>query len=424
MGWFTDQAWLDNSIGVVLAVVIAIVVHLVIRGSIVRIIEREIRESPIRWDDVLLDRNVPRRMALMLPVVVVFVLVGVVPEADPELVDAVRRVCLALMALVGVLVVSAVLNAADDIYQTHYEEARQRPIKGYLQVLNLLVFGVGGVLIVSALAGRSPVVILSGIGALTAILLIVFQDSISSLVSSVQLRSNDAIHVGDWIEVPSHGIDGEVIDLSLHTLTVQNADNTVTTLPIRQLTDGSFTNWRAMYEAGGRRIQRAIHLDLTTIRFLTEAEIADLSTWELLHEPLGRRMAEIAADDARPVPAGVRPSRRGVTNVGAFRAYVEAYIGRHPDLHHDGMTVLVRPLAPGPEGLPIEIYAFARETSMVGFEAIQAELFDHLLAVVPDFGLRVFQNPTGRDFGRLADLPSLGAVAAGPLGAVGPEATR
>lgn len=405
MGWFAAQAWLADAVGVSIAVAVAGVVHLALRRSVIRLIEREIRESPVRWDDVLLARNVPRRVGLLVPLLTVFVLVGLLPDADPGLVDGIRRVTLATIVLVIVLVLSAVISAADDIYMTHYPHARERPIKGYLQVVNLLVFGLGAVLIVSALADRSPVVILSGIGALTAILLLVFQDSVTSLTASVQLRSEDTLHVGDWIEVPSSGIDGEVLDVSLHTVTVRNADNTVTSLPIRQLVQGSFTNWRAMYEAGGRRIQRAIHLDLTSIRFLTEEEIVHLSSWELLHDELRERLHEIAADEARPVPAGVRPSRRGVTNVSAFRTYAEAYIQRHPDLVHDGMTALVRPLAPGPDGLPIEIYAFANQTSMVGFEAVQAELFDHLVAVLPDFGLRIFQNPTGRDFGRLVELP-------------------
>jgi miniconductance mechanosensitive channel len=420
VGWFPDVMWLDRSIGVLLIVAVAAAMHLVTRRVVVRVVEREIRESPIRWDDVLLARNVPRRVGLLVPIVVVFLLVGFAPNADPDLIDAVRRVCLAALAMVVTLVISALLNAADDIYQTHYPEAADRPIKGYLQIVNLLVFAIGAVLVVAALADRSPVVVLSGIGALTAVLLLVFQDSLSSLVSSVQLRANDALHVGDWIEVPSHGIDGEVIDLSLHSVTVRNADMTVTSLPVRELTGGSFTNWRAMYEAGGRRIQRSIHLDLTTIRFLTEDEIAALATWELLHEPFEQRMTEIARDDARPVPAGVRPSRRGLTNVSAFRTYAQAYIQRHPGLHHEGMTVLVRPLAPGPEGLPIEVYAFANETGWVAFEDIQAELFDHLLAVVPDFGLRVFQNPTGNDFGRLGPAVGNGApqLAAGAVGPV------
>lgn len=391
--------WMANALGVTTLVVAAAVVHLLVRPALLRLLEREIRVSPIRWDDVLLTRHVPERLALLLPVALLYVGIGLVPEISPAVVDASRRVLHVAVVACLLLTLFALTRAADDIYVAHYADARARPITGYLQLVNLLGVAVAAVLVVAALSGRSPVVVLSGLGAMMAVVLLVFADSIAGLVASVQIRSNDLLHVGDWIEVD--GVEGEVVDVMLHSVRIRNSDMTETTLPVQDLVSSTFTNWRHMYEAGGRRIMRAIHIDLTTVRFLSDEELDVLMRKELLHEPLAKQRAELAIDESRPAVPGVLPFRRRITNVGAFRTYADAYLRRNVSLHHDDMTVLVRPLASGPEGLPIEVYAFATETSFVGFESVQAEIFDHLLAVVPEFGLRVFQNPTGQDLTRL-----------------------
>lgn len=414
--------WVGNVVGVAVLLCVALALHLVIRPIMLRKLDREITESPIRWDDVLSSRRVPARLAGLLPLMVLYIGVGFVPDVDPGFVDGSRRVLQVAVVMCLLLTIFALTRAADEIYITHYADARSRPIKGYLQLMNLVGLGVAAVLIVSSLSGRSPVVILSGIGALMAVLLLVFADSISGLVASVQIRSNDLLHVGDWIEVD--GVEGEVIDVMLHSVRVRNSDMTETTLPVRDLVSGTFTNWRAMYESGGRRIMRAIPVDLTTVRFLTDVELDALATRELLHAPLAEHRAALAVDHAREVPQGMLPFRRQITNVGAFRMYAEAYLRRHPSLHHDDRTVLVRPLTPSPNGLPIEVYAFATETSFVGFETVQAEIFDHLLAIIPEFGLRVFQNPTGQDLARMAmpaitaDTPRPTVLAASPTSAM------
>jgi miniconductance mechanosensitive channel len=305
-----------------------------------------------------------------------------------------------------VFVISALLNAADEIYEMHYDPTRNRPIKGYLQILNTLVFLGGAIVIVAILADKSPLVLLGGLGALTAILLLVFQDTITGFVASVQLQNYDVVRQGDWIEAAEYGADGEVVDVTLHTVKILNADRTMVTIPTSKLTQGGFTNWRPIYEGGGRRIMRSIRLDVSMVRFLTPAEVERCRSWELLHDWIEARLAGIEAEAAgdRNLPPGVTPHRRGITNIGAFRAYAEAFVRRHPRIHGDGgdLTALVRVKEATPDGVPVEVYAFATETGFEAFEEVQAEVFDHLLAIVPEFGLRVFQNPTGADMARLA----------------------
>jgi len=401
--------WAETGIGVAVAVAVSLAVYLVLRTKILRILEREILESPVRWDDSLLRRRVPQRVALLLPAVLAFLLVGLAPDDDPDVIVGAQRVLLAIVVLVSVFVISALFNAADEIYEAHYDPTRNRPIKGYLQILNTLVFITGAVLIVATLADRSPLVLLGGLGALTAILLLVFQDTITGFVASVQLQNYDVVRQGDWIEAPEYGADGEVVDVTLHTVKILNADRTMVTIPTSRLTQGGFTNWRPIYEGGGRRIMRSIRLDVSMVRFLAAEETERFSRWELLHDWVSARTAEIDAEVASDpdLPDGVVAHRRGITNVGAFRAYAEAFVRRHPQIHGDGgvdgaLTALVRVKEATPEGLPVEVYAFARETSFERFEEVQAGVFDHLLAVVPEFGLRVFQNPTGADMSRLA----------------------
>ncbi|MGK2948960.1 MAG: mechanosensitive ion channel family protein [Acidimicrobiales bacterium] len=395
----------ETGIWVAGAIAASLLLYLILRTKILRVLEREIIESPVRWDDALLRRRVPQRVALLLPAVIAFVAVGVVPEDDPDVVVGTQRVLLAIVVLVGMFVISALLNAADEIYEMHYDPTRNRPIKGYLQIINTIMFLGGSILIVAVLADRSPLVLLGGLGALTAILLLVFQDTITGFVASVQLQNYDVVRQGDWIEAADFGADGEVVDVTLHTVKILNADRTMVTIPTKSLTQGGFTNWRPIYEGGGRRIMRSIRLDVSMVRFLSDAEVARFATWELLHDWVDAKQEAIQAEvvsDAN-LPAGVIPHRRGMTNIGAFRAYAEAFVRSHPKIHGDGgdLTALVRVKEATPDGVPVEVYAFARETSFEAFEEVQAEVFDHLLAVVPEFGLRVFQNPTGADMSRL-----------------------
>ena len=314
----------------------------------------------------------------------------------------VRRLSLAWVVVALTRAAGGLLNALNDIYVESYAEAGNRPIKGYLQVVSLFLHVAAGIMVVSVLASLNPLVFLGGLGALTAVLMLVFKDTILSLVASVQIMSNDMIRIGDWVEMPQANADGDVIDIALHTVKIQNWDKTISAVPTHKFISESFKNWRGMSESGGRRISRAIHLDMNSIHFLSGEEITELSRLEFLHDYLNAKRKELEVANQRDVPGeDVVPDQRRLTNVGTFRAYVLHYLGGHPKIHQE-MTLLVRQRPPGPQGLPLEIYCFSNDTVWANYEALQADIFDHLIASLPEFGLRIFQEPTGGDVKSLA----------------------
>ena len=362
------------------------------------------------WDDRLVERGVFGRLARVIPAVVVYLGIGPALEAGgaaptvgtPLLVwTFVRRVAAAYIAFAVARAFGAFLDAVNDIYNESYAEAKSRPIKGYLQVATLVAHLAAAVVIVAVLAGRSPVVFLSGLGALAAVLMLVFRDTILSLVASIQIASNDMIRIGDWVSVPQAGCDGEVIDIALHTVKVQNWDKTISTIPTHRFITESFKNWRGMSESGGRRIKRSLRLDMNSVRFLNEDEIEELSRRELLHDHMRDSVSAVARynEEKAAGDTGIIPEIRRLTNLGTFRIYVQKYLEAHPRTHK-GMTLLTRQLAPGPEGVPIEVYCFSNDTAWASYEGFQADIFDHLIAILPEFGLRPFQSPGGSDFSR------------------------
>lgn len=320
----------------------------------------------------------------------------------PELVQTVLlNVCNAYMVLMGAMTVSGVLTLLNQLYQRQ-PEARHKPIKGYIQVLKIAVYAVAVVLMIAALLDKSPLILLSGLGAMAAVLMLVFQDTILSLVASVQISSNDVIRVGDWVEMPQLNADGDVIDIALHTVKIQNWDKTITTIPTRRFMTDPFKNWRGMQESGGRRIKRSLLLDQQSVSFLSEAQLNQLRCWQPLTDYLDDKQADIAKFNQDLTAKGLHDiNGRRLTNLGTFRAYVRNYLQQHSELHPE-MTKLVRQLPPSPDGLPLEIYCFTATTSWEAYENIQADIFDHLLAILPSFGLRVAQRPTGHDVQGLA----------------------
>ena len=337
-----------------------------------------------------------RRMANVVPALVITLGIRYVPGLPETVVVVVVNVANAFIVLTLAIAVANMLDMANDVYQSR-PDAATRPIKGYLQVLKILIYAVAVLLMIATLLDRSPIILLSGLGALAAVLMLVFQDTILSLVASVQISSNDIIRVGDWVEMPQLNVDGDVIDIALHTVKVQNFDRTVTTIPTKRFITDSFKNWRGMQESGGRRIKRAIFLDQTSVRFLSSDEKQHLGDLSLLGEYLSAKQKEINDWNSALADKGKQPANtRRITNLGTFRAYVERYLRKHPRIHQK-MTIIVRHLSPGPEGLPIEIYCFTNTTDWVDYEDIQADIFDHLLSILPEFGLRVFQQPSGSD---------------------------
>lgn len=391
--------WLETLIGLALLVAAATAANMLLKPLIVRVLTRIMDglSQKVSREDAL---PVARRLANILPAVVVSEGVVLVPHLPPAVETVARNVCSASVILMGAMALSAALNLLNEIYQRR-PAAANRPIKGYLQVVKILAYAAAVVLMAAALMERSPLLLLSGLGAMTAVLMLVFKDTLLSLVASVQLASNDMLRVGDWIEMPQLNADGDVIDISLHTVKVQNWDKTITTIPTQRLISDSFKNWRGMRQAGGRRIKRSLMIDQTSVRFLTDAERQALRRFALLDPYLDRKQAEIDAWNAELLAQGRDPvNTRRVTNLGTFRAYVQAYLQAHPRIAKD-MTLMVRQLQPTPEGLPMEVYCFTATTVWTEYEGIQADIFDHLYAILPEFGLRVFQAPAGADLAAL-----------------------
>ncbi|MBT2768422.1 mechanosensitive ion channel family protein [Stenotrophomonas sp. ISL-67] len=330
------------------------------------------------------------RLANVVPSMVIGAGIRIVPDLPPELVKFIIGACTAWAALTVALAISHALDAANELYERR-PDSRNKPIKGYLQVVKIVVFVAAGLVIVSELLGLKVGPLVTGLGAATAVLMLIFQDTILSLVASVQISGDGRVRLGDWIEMPSQNADGDVIDIALHTITVQNWDKTITTIPTKKLVTESFKNWRGMQEAGGRRIKRALYLDQHSVGFVDAQALQRLEQFAVLGDYLREKQAELTQWNTQLQAQGVAAvNARRVTNLGTFRAYVERYLRQHPGIHTD-MTLLVRQLQPTTEGLPLEVYCFTRTTAWAGYEGIQSDVFDHLLAILPAFGLRVFQ---------------------------------
>ncbi|WP_068829805.1 mechanosensitive ion channel family protein [Pseudomonas sp. BMS12] len=345
------------------------------------------------------DSGMIKRLSNVVPALILISGVHLLPNLPEAVTSVVVNVASAFIVLTVALAISALLDIINTLYQLR-RDAHLRPIKGYLQVVKIAVFAIATILIIASLIDRSPLILLSGLGAMAAVLLLIFQDTLLSLVASVQISSNDIIRVGDWVEMPQLNADGDVIDIALHTVKVQNWDKTISTIPTKRFITDAFKNWRGMEESGGRRIKRCLHLDQNSVHFLSAEQQDELRGVELLTDYLNDKQAELLASNAeRNDP---RNTRR-LTNLGTFRAYVERYLRQHPGIHQQ-MTLMTRQLQPGADGLPLEIYCFTNTTTWLAYEGIQADIFDHLLAILPAFGLRVFQNPSGVDFRALADV--------------------
>ena len=302
--------------------------------------------------------------------------------------------------IILLLVVDALLDSVVEIHERK-DSTRHLPLKGVAQGAKLIAFLFGGVLILSIILDRSPLYFLSGLGAVTAILLVVFRDAILGLVAGVQISVNRMIQIGAWIEMAKYGADGDVIDVGLTTVKVRNWDKTITTVPTYALISDPVKNWRGMFETGGRRIKRAIHLDMQSFRFVDDALLKKMFTFRRLRPYLERKLPELA-DANREEDLSVSVNGRRLTNIGCFRAYAEAYLRSHPEVNQE-MILLVRQLAASDKGLPLELYLFTADTRWAVHERVQADIFDHLLTVVPEFGLSVFQSPSGSDLRTAAE---------------------
>ena len=379
-----------------LIILISVVIHLVLHRVVLAALQRRGQQSQRVWQQAITQYKLFQRVALLLQGVIISIQATLWLQSGSQtqavIVTAAQVWILAftLLSLFSLLDTLLALLRQSPI-------SNQLPLRGIFQGLKLVAAILIGIMIVSLLMGKSPLLLLSGLGAMTAVLMLVFKDPILGLVAGIQLSANDMLKIGDWLEMPKYGADGAVTDIGLTTVKVRNWDNTVTTIPTYALISDSFKNWRSMSESGGRRIKRSLNIDTGSVHFLSEEEQRRLQRNPLLHsylndktQELSRHNQEIAIDLASPL------NGRRLTNLGTLRAYLEAYLRAHPRIHQN-MTLMVRQLAPTPEGLPLEIYAFTNTTVWAEYESIQADIFDHILAVIDEFGLRVHQTPTGND---------------------------
>ncbi len=372
-----------------------------VRRSLLRFIHHVVRGNRFRWDDALVDNHFFQRLSWLVPVVIFHVAQDLLLPPDSQGAEILRRLIVCGFVLVGIRTVTALLNAINDIYKRMHD-GTGKTIRGYVDAARIVVYVLGIIFLIGVVTDRSPWGLLSVMGGLTAVTMLVFRDSILGFIASIQLTGTDMIRVGDWIEMPAYDADGDVIEISIHSVRVRNWDKTITTIPTYALISKSFKNWRGMSESGGRRIKRSLHLDMTSIRFLSSEELDQLAKIQLLTDYIHAKQQEIEQyNKEHGVDPSVAVNGRRQTNVGVFRAYVIAYLKQNPKLHKN-MTFLVRQLEPGPDGLPLQIYVFSNDLVWARYEAIQADIFDHLIASLPQFDLRVFQQPSGYDFRRAA----------------------
>ena len=385
--------WVLGGILVILSVVVFLIARYFIARGLVYLSAR----TQNKYDDVLVDKLRPFRFAWVAPLLVIYYLAALLPES----VQVIRQAVLLIILWLVVLTINSILNGVNAIYEAS-DRFRGVSIQGYLDLTKLVM--IVGALIVTAsvFTGQSPVVLLSGLGVVMALLVLMFRDTMLSFVASVQINSSDLVREGDWIEMPSYEADGTVMNISLHTVKVQNWDNTTTVIPTYKLLEAPFKNWRGMQESGGRRIQRAINVDLNSIRFCDRETLERFKNIGLIKEYMEAKLSEVAQKSSVPVSLESTSSTPQLTNMDVFQAYVTNYLKDRPDLHQEGMTLLVRQLAPSPTGLPLEIYAFTKTVEWGEYEAIQAEIIDHLLGAMPQFDLRVFQERSGADLRTLA----------------------
>ena len=392
--------WLETLLALIVLVLFAALANFIAKRVIVRGIRYLVTKLKTSNQSIFAQHSIIRRFANVVPALVVMNGVTTIPHLSPKLIMFIQMGAQAFIFLTIALTISEALNIFNLIYQRN-PKSRNKPIKGYLQLIKLILFVVCGLMILGTFLKKDVFTLLAGFGAMAAVLMLVFQNTILSLVASVQISSYDMVRLGDWIEMPSLNADGDVIDMSLHTITVQNFDKTLTTIPTNRLVTDTFKNWRGMAHAGVRRIKRAIFIDQSSVHFMSEEEQKRLQDFLLLDQYLNTKQNELEDFNHQLSNQSVYNQRR-LTNLGTFRAYVEFYLKQHAGISQN-QSLMVRQLQPTSEGLPLEIYAFTNTTVWKDYEAIQSDIFDHLIAIIPEFGLQVYQAPSGADFKHLAD---------------------
>lgn len=397
-GELSQYPWLEMFVSLTILILFAAIANFIAKRIIVRGVRHLVTKLKSPNQSIFAQHSVIKRFANIIPAVVIMNGIATVPHLSPKFITFVEMGAQAFIFLTLALTVSEILNIFNLIYQRN-PKSRNKPIKGYLQLVKLILFVVCGLMILGTFLKKDVFTLLAGFGAMAAVLMLVFQNTILSLVASVQIASYDMVRIGDWIEMPSLNADGDVIDISLHTVTVQNFDKTYTTIPTNKLVTDTFKNWRGMSNSGCRRMKRSLFLDQSSVHFMSDDEQQKLKEFLLLDQYLDAKQSEIEEFN-KQLSNQSRYNKRRLTNIGTFRAYVEFYLRQHKGIAQN-QTIMVRQLQPTSQGLPLEIYAFTNTIAWVSYEAIQSDIFDHLIAILPEFGLRVYQAPSGHDLQRL-----------------------
>jgi miniconductance mechanosensitive channel len=408
------QSWLSNynigaeSSGVLSRIILAVAVLLISfiafyisRRIVDGVIHLIFKRTRFTWDDHLKENKLFMRLTLIVPALIIHMFIPLVLDGYPQAAAVAEGAVNIYFICVALLVMDALINSLHAIYQT-FRVSQEIPLKGFAQVLKIALICTGLIMVISILLDRSPVYLLSGLGAMTAVLMLIFKDPILGFVAGIQLISNRMLKHGDWIEMPKYGADGDVIDITLTTVKVRNWDKTITTIPTYALINDSFKNWRGMQESNGRRIKRAIYIDMNTIKFCSAQMLQRFAGIRYIADYMQRKNKELEQYNAeRGIESQDATNARRLTNIGTFRAYICTYLQNHPMINTD-MTFIVRQLAPTEYGLPLEIYVFCKDKAWANYEAIQSDIFDHLLAIAGEFDLKVYQYPSGTDILKLA----------------------
>ncbi|MFA5479960.1 MAG: mechanosensitive ion channel family protein [Candidatus Muiribacteriota bacterium] len=377
-------------------ILISIIIRLILKHIIIKNIHKIFEKTKNKWDDYLISEKTIIKASNLIPAFIYYTLIPQAFPYNPELSTFFQNVFFAYILAIAAKFISSIANVGEKIYNST-PVSRTRPIKVYIQVFKVFLYSIAILTIIAILLNKPVLGLLSGIGAMSAILMLVFKDSILGLAASFQLSANNMVNIGDWIEMPKYGADGDVIEITLQTIKVKNWDNTITTIPIYAMVSDSFKNWRGMSESGGRRIKRAINIDMTSIKFATPEAIEKFSKMHYLKDYITAKKEEIDKyNKDNNIDTSSSVNGRRITNIGTFRAYIKNYLAANPHIHKN-LISMVRQLPPTEQGLPIEIYCFTNDTAWVNYEAIQADIFDHLLSVIEEFDLRVYQLPSGAD---------------------------
>lgn len=402
-----NEVWadrIDNCIMLLLIIGIALLANQICRKIILRMIAKLVKQTKATWDDIVFNDKVMSNLSRMVAPILIYVAIPVAfPEhADSALLDFLRRLCMIYVFAVFLRFVSALFTAVYLVYSAR-EQYKDKPLKGLLQTVQVILFFIGGIIIISILIKQSPVVLLTGLGASAAVLMLVFKDSIMGFVSGIQLSANNMLKVGDWITMPKYGADGTVIEVTLNTVKVRNFDNTITTIPPYLLISDSFQNWQGMQESGGRRVKRSINIDMSSVRFCTPEMLAKYRKIQLLKDYIDQTEEVVEQyNKEHHIDNSILVNGRRQTNLGVFRAYLTNYLKSLPTVNQE-MTCMVRQLQPTETGIPMELYFFSANKAWVAYEGIQADVFDHVLAIVSEFDLRIFQNPSDASLRQIRD---------------------